>query len=620
MPRPRLPALLLCALFALARPAWAAPSAAAFDRLFLRIDDGDVPVDDEAQAARAVARLAALVPPGDARRARLQRTAACTLGFRHDSRGAVAYARRGIDEALRARDVPAQARFEFCRGLAFETFDVRAALAAYERGLAAGRRAEDAGLVGDGLVLRGGILSLQGRQSEALRDFLEAQETYDRARLMRRSEGNLLNIGIAYRRMGHFTPALAYLRESEAWARRLGRYPDAYSALMQQGYAHEEHGDGPAAVRTFDAALALATAAHSDAVDLGYAHLGLAHAWVAAGDAARARENVAHARRELAVDGTAAHEPMLDQADGLALAMQGRHPAAIAAFDRAEPLMVEQGNLRYLADLHRARAASREALGRGAAALADLRAYAGLAERLRQDADEQRVSLWRMRFDAQRRALEGARLERERRHREARIRALERERNWRAVALLLGLALAGLLAGLVVQQRREGRRLRRLALTDALTGLANRREILRLGQAAFADARRDGTPLAVVALDLDHFKRVNDVHGHGTGDAVLQGVARAFTAALRPGDRLGRSGGEEFLAVLPGADPARAAAIAERLRASLEPGVDGLRVRTSAGVAALQPADRRLQDLLARADAALYRAKDAGRDRVVAAG
>ncbi|WP_462116006.1 diguanylate cyclase, partial [Lysobacter xanthus] len=597
MTRPSAIALVLPALLALAMSAWAVPSAAGFDRLLAQLDDGDVGVDDEAQSRAALAQLRERLPAGDAGRARLYRSAECALAYRHDSRRAVEVARRGIGESRRARDSAAESRFEVCSGLAYETFDTRAALAAYDRALVAARRAEQRALVGDALVLRGGIFSLQGQQAAALRDFLAAQATYDRAGLARRSEANLLNVGMAYRRMGLYAQALAHLRESEAWARRLGRYPDAYSALMQQGYAHEEHGDGAEAVRVFERALALA--AQGDGIDRGYAHLGLAHAWIAAGDAAQARLHVAQARRELALDRTADNEPMLDQADGLALAMQGRHAEALDAFDRAEPLVRRQGNLRYLADLHRARARSEEAIGRPAAALLDLRAFDALATRLREDADDQRVSLWRMRFDADRRALERARLEHARLLREREIRGLERERGWRLFALLLGAVVAGLLAALALQQAREGRRLHRLALTDPLTALANRRAILRRAQDAFREARRHGRPLAVVALDLDHFKRVNDAHGHAAGDAALASAARAFAAVLRPGDRLGRIGGEEFLAVLPDTSAAEAAAIAERLRAALagmEPAAAGLAVRTSAGVAAIQPVDRRLQD------------------------
>ncbi|TZF89956.1 diguanylate cyclase [Cognatilysobacter lacus] len=619
VPRRLLHALFAAALLAAATAAPASGSAAGFDRVFLQIDDGEIAVDDDRQIADALRRLQSLLPAGDARRARRFQATRCGLQFRHDSKAALAFAARGLAESRKARDTEAQARFEYCRGYAYESSDNDAALAAYARGLRIAGGAEDARLMGDGYVLRGSIRSLQGRQALALGDFLTAQTIYDRAYLARRAETNLLNIGMAYRRMGVYAQALVYLRESEAYARALDSYPDLYSALVQEGYAFEEQNQADAALRVFGQALAIAQ--RSDAIDRGYARLGLANGWLAKGDGTRALEQVTQARRDLAIDHTADHEPMLDQVEARALAMQGQHRAAIAAFGRAEALMHEQDSARYLVLLHRARAASEEAVGDDGAALADLRAYVALDTRLQRESEGEQVTLWRMRFDTGRRDLERARLDIQRRGRDQQIRALQRERPWRWLALMLGTSLLTALGALAFAQWREGGRLRRLALSDALTGLANRRQILRLGQRAFRAAQHDGEPLSLVSLDLDHFKQVNDRHGHAVGDTVLARVADAFAGALRRQDHLGRSGGEEFVALLPGTGADEAAAIAERLRQavaalSITP---GLAVRTSAGVATSRDGDRRLNDLLARADAALYRAKAAGRDCVIAA-
>ncbi len=161
-----------------------------------------------------------------------------------------------------------------------------------------------------------------------------------------------------------------------------------------------------------------------------------------------------------------------------------------------------------------------------------------------------------------------------------------------------------------------------LARRDPLTGLANRRAFEEALRREVARARRGGEPLAVAALDVDHFKRVNDAHGHAAGDAVLAAVAARAAGALRAGDLLARVGGEEFAALLPGAGLAAAAEVAERIRAALaaapvEAGGRPLRVTASLGCAALLPEDADGAALLARADARLYDAKRAGRDRVV---
>jgi diguanylate cyclase (GGDEF)-like protein len=163
-------------------------------------------------------------------------------------------------------------------------------------------------------------------------------------------------------------------------------------------------------------------------------------------------------------------------------------------------------------------------------------------------------------------------------------------------------------------------KLEELATVDPLTGLHNRRALLERVQSELARARRTGQPLSVAMVDLDHFKRLNDTRGHAAGDNALREAARRMQGALRPYDTVGRYGGEEFLVVLPGCDAGAAAALAERVRRAVgdEPiQVDDgtARVTCSIGVSTTNGAPT-LEQLVAAADDALYRAKDCGRDRV----
>jgi diguanylate cyclase (GGDEF)-like protein len=130
-------------------------------------------------------------------------------------------------------------------------------------------------------------------------------------------------------------------------------------------------------------------------------------------------------------------------------------------------------------------------------------------------------------------------------------------------------------------------------------------------------ARRHGHPLSIAVLDLDHFKRVNDRHGHKTGDQVLVAAAHALGTNLRAEDQLGRLGGEEFLVLLPDTDVEAAAHVAEKLRAAVACAPTTVPVTVSIGLATWD--GEATDDLLHRADEALYAAKDAGRDRVMAA-
>jgi diguanylate cyclase (GGDEF)-like protein len=150
-------------------------------------------------------------------------------------------------------------------------------------------------------------------------------------------------------------------------------------------------------------------------------------------------------------------------------------------------------------------------------------------------------------------------------------------------------------------QARIARQLHRAAGTDPLTGLANRRAWEAEASRSLAHARRTGEPLTVALLDLDGFKIVNDEDGHGAGDALLQALARAWSAELRMADHLGRYGGDEFVLCLPGTDTVRAEDLLARLRESHP-------ASWSAGTATARPGDT-LEDLLLRADADLYRHK-----------
>ncbi|GAP67201.1 diguanylate cyclase [Mizugakiibacter sediminis] len=166
--------------------------------------------------------------------------------------------------------------------------------------------------------------------------------------------------------------------------------------------------------------------------------------------------------------------------------------------------------------------------------------------------------------------------------------------------------------------------LARMARIDPLTRIANRRALAEHARRMIAEAVRHGREFAVLLIDADHFKRVNDQFGHAGGDSVLCTLVARLQRALRASDVLGRLGGEEFVALLPDTGAAAALETAERVRAAIA--ADALTVAgqphaltVSIGVTALQPGDGGLEDLLHRADRALYAAKRAGRNRVVAA-
>lgn len=158
-----------------------------------------------------------------------------------------------------------------------------------------------------------------------------------------------------------------------------------------------------------------------------------------------------------------------------------------------------------------------------------------------------------------------------------------------------------------------------LATHDSLTGAHSRRAVLAACADELARWSRYGKPFSLLILDIDHFKRVNDAHGHLAGDQVLARFVRLAESHLRSADRLGRYGGEEFMVLLPETDSAAAQAVAERMRAALDatPEAAGLpHCTVSIGVTTAQPGDKSVDALIARADAALYEAKAQGRNQV----
>lgn len=166
------------------------------------------------------------------------------------------------------------------------------------------------------------------------------------------------------------------------------------------------------------------------------------------------------------------------------------------------------------------------------------------------------------------------------------------------------------------------RKLEELAHTDALTGLANRRQFIAAADVEIARARRAGRPLSVIVCDIDRFKQVNDTYGHLVGDQAICHVAAGLVAAVRLVDVVGRFGGDEFVILLPDIALDDAYLVAERLRVHLSAGQllldDGrlVDITLSIGVATLAPADTHLEDIFHRADTGLFAAKNSGRNRV----
>jgi diguanylate cyclase (GGDEF)-like protein len=176
-------------------------------------------------------------------------------------------------------------------------------------------------------------------------------------------------------------------------------------------------------------------------------------------------------------------------------------------------------------------------------------------------------------------------------------------------------------AAIAIENARLYSQMQQLAITDSLTGIFNRRHFFDLASKELNRAVRYKKDLSILMIDLDHFKRVNDTHGHRVGDQVLYAVAQLCSQALRKVDLIGRYGGEEFIALLPETNLEKAQITAERMcrklaEAEFQTSQGTMKTTASFGLTSMQPGGESLESLLDRSDRALYRAKQNGRNRV----
>lgn len=595
----------------------------AFDRFADRLERGQLPISSHQDAVDLLGKLRALMPQKDASRELRYRYLNCILALDEDPAAGKAYAEQGLADARRTGDADAEVNFHFCRGSNLEVLTTpRDALPDYDAGIAIARHQENLRLVADGLTWRGAVQSLLGEHALALVDFLEAQKFYDSAGEPVESEQNLFNIAIAYRRMGLRTESRRYLDRIMSVAMQRKDTVLQMDAHMQLGFldSQPEAPDLPAARRHFETAIRLAAGSKAHGA-LGSAHLGLARVLNQQGRFRAALGELDAAHREFAAVGDRSEHDMVALQAGEAHAGLGDHAQAIKDYAQAEAMLAKSGNPRYLTELLEHRSESYEALGKPLAALADLRRMIKVQAALDRKAKSYTTTLMSYQFDIARREQENRKLAADRQLRDQQLAALKRVRHWQRLALALGGLLIILLLWQAVRLLRRSRRLQRMAMTDALTQVANRRGVEQMGRRAIEQSHETAQPLSLVALDVDHFKRVNDSYGHPVGDMVLTRLVVAAQESLRQIDHLGRIGGEEFVAILPGSGLQAATRIAERLRRDIEALDLGdlapdLRISISLGVAELQPGET-LDGLIARADQALYLAKQQGRNRVM---
>ena len=592
---------------------------AAFDETFQKVV-GPTSMEASSGAYEGyLQRLQALLPAGDQPREVRFRSVYCgSLTWKDRPRG-LAYSDEALKRARDLHDVASEARAMLCRA------DFIMLLSGNQRGLPEYNKvvalladSQEQQLLAETLEMRGDTLSLLGEQARAMIDFQRARATYRAAGIGHEIEPLMLSIAVGYRRMGDFvqterylTSAIARMQDKQDWEALATNY-------IQLGFLHAESGAPDKAQAAFRQAIDLA-GKHADPYSVNSARLGLASTQITLGEPDAALDTLAKARTGFVAQKDESNKDMLLILTGQALARQGEHAAALTNYEMALPLVKRNGNDRYLAEIYKLRAASQEALGHAGTALEDYKRYTDLQMKLQGKMRLEQSRMMEYEYEIRRRDFENRQLRADAQAKELQVIALERVRHWQTLSLVLAALFVVLLSSLAFRQWNKSRSLRNLTMTDPLTSVASRIGIEHEAEQAISMSTRTDTPLSLLMLDLDHFKAINDRYGHAAGDRVLRETAATWHAQLRGRDPLGRIGGEEFVVVCADTSLDQALLVAARLREAthalrFEDIDPALQVSVSIGAASHKLGETR-DELFARADAALYRAKQRGRDR-----
>ena len=520
----------------------------------------------------------------------------------------------------RAKRQGLRAGILLCEGESLEnTGDNTKAMAQYTEAVSVATVEHDDEMLAFSLFSRGYLLGVLGDYANGLIELRRADALFDKLKKPLHSMTTLNSIATLYNRMGDYVQARHIYTRALAAQRQAGLQREQVVTLHNLGRANENLHDWEASRAAFAESLEISKKINYLRGE-AYALRGLAAVANSLGDPEGALETLRNAEVLQKQVPDARLRAQIQLARGIALHKLQRLPEATTALESALEDFKQAESLYELNQVYTELAAVYAETGNWRDAYARQVDAKNTSDKLLKNQLDQGFATLKVEFDTATQDKENAALKRQN---EANERALAQARSVRrlqATVIILTISLVLLLTLLAVFQHRSTLRMHLLAMTDELTGVPNRRAVL--GRLDALLRREVLEPCAILIIDIDYFKSINDQLGHSTGDDVLKVVATTVRAAVSEPAFFGRLGGEEFLIVLPGVRLAEARVAAESFCEKIE-GIDTSRwfddrrtITCSIGVSVSVPARDTPSTMLQRADAALYSAKRGGRNCV----
>jgi diguanylate cyclase (GGDEF)-like protein len=505
-----------------------------------------------------------------------------------------------------------------CSGSILETAGESAkALEQYRRAVALATSVHDDDMLAEGRFQLGYLYGVRGDYANGLAQLRQSETLFEELHRPLHALAALNSIAILYNRIGEYGQAQhLYARVLEAQT-DAGLTRERAVTLNNLGHADENLHDWEAARQAYTECMEI-SAQIGYLRAQAYALRGLAAVANARNDAVGALRILQHAEQLQPQTPDARLHANIQLERGIALHKLGRLTESALALEEAVQILRQADARQELSTTYSQLAAVYAAARNWRAAYEEQTRAKSLSDELLKKQLDLRFAALKVEFDTTAKEQEYQALLRESK---ANTQALAQSRSvrhlqWVVISLMVLLVLLSAILGIL--QHRATRRMQRLAMTDELTGVPNRRAVLA-SLANVLESADDAT--SVLSIDIDHFKDINDDHGHPVGDEVLKIVAARLKAGLKPSAFFGRVGGEEFLVVLPATELAAAAQVAEALRSSIALADVALvlpdrNITASIGVTAASPRIDTTSTLMKRADKALYAAKHGGRNCV----